>query len=219
MSVSLKCISTGATLLFPSMPDGSVDVTKQSNYQKFDILNKGEIAHPTGPHATEYKWSGMFFGEGRMGTPLITNWKSPQAVINTLNGWYENGDALNLIVSDTGINDDVTISKFVYSPTGGYGDFKYTIELLAYGESKIDSGSGDVQRNSKPKKKVYTVPNNYTSRSGICKISELYYGTTSKWKKIYDKNKKKIEAAAKKHGRKNSDKGKYLYKGTKLTIP
>ena len=61
MRVYLKRISTGNKLVFPSMPKESVDVTTQNKYQKFNILNKGEIAQPTGPEVREYKWSGIFF--------------------------------------------------------------------------------------------------------------------------------------------------------------
>ena len=218
MSISLKRISTGGKFIFPSMPDEKVDVSTQSNYQRFKILTKGEIAHPTGPDATEYKWSGRFFGEDRIGSPLIVEWKDPLSCINRLESWKDKGAVLNLVISEAGINDDVTISKFNYSPTGGYGDFEYSIELVSHTDLAI-SKSKNKSRNTKPKKKVYTVTKNYTSRTGICKISKKYYGTTGKWQKIYNKNKKKIEAAAKKHGRKSSDKGKYLYKGTKLTIP
>lgn len=222
MSVTLKQISTGNKFVFPSNPDGSIDVETSVKYQSFDIINKGQISHPTGPNTREYKWSGRFFGEARKGTALIQEWKSPLACIKTLSVWRDRGDVLNLIVTNTGINDDVTISDFKYSPVGGYGDFEYTIKLISHSDLKItatDNKSKKSSRNAKPKKKVYTVKKNYKSRSGICKISKKYYGTTSKWKKIYDKNKKKIEAAAKKHHRKSSDKGKYLYKGTKLTIP
>lgn len=221
MSVILKRISTGEKFIFPSLPDNSVDVDGSVKYQTFDIINKGQIAHPTGPNVREYKWSGRFFGKSRNGTSLIQKWKSPLQCIKTLSTWRDSGTELNLIITGYGINDDVTISDFKPSPTGGYGDFEYSITLKAHSDLNIDTGKGGSKssRNAKPKKKVYTVPKNYTSRSGICKISKKYYGTTSKWQKIYNKNKKKIEAAAKKHKRKSSDKGKYLYKGTKLTIP
>lgn len=223
MRVYLKRISTGNKLIFPSMPKESVNVTTQNKYQNFNILNKGEIAQPTGPEVREYKWSGIFFGRARKNSALITKWKSPQACIKTLLSWKDKRVPLKLVITGTGINQDVTIKKFTYSPTGGHGDFEYTIELVSYTEVKISGGtkttSKKASRNSKPKKKVYTVKKNHKSRNGICKISKKYYGTTSKWKTIYTKNKKKIEKAAKKHGRKSSDKGKYLYKGTKLTIP
>lgn len=61
----------------------------------------------------------------------------------------------------------------------------------------------------------------YTVSSGdsLWKIAQKQYGDGSKWKKIYDANKDTIEAAAKKHGKKSSDSGKWIYPGASLIIP
>lgn len=50
-------------------------------------------------------------------------------------------------------------------------------------------------------------------------IAKRYYGNGAKWKTIYTKNKSVIEKAAKKHGRKSSSSGHYIYPSTVLTIP
>lgn len=50
-------------------------------------------------------------------------------------------------------------------------------------------------------------------------IAKKYYGSGSKWKKIYDKNKSVIEKAAKKHGKSSSSNGHWIYPGTTLIIP
>lgn len=50
-------------------------------------------------------------------------------------------------------------------------------------------------------------------------IAKKYYGSGAKWKTIYDKNKSVIESAAKKHGKKSSSNGHWIYPGTTLTIP
>ena len=50
-------------------------------------------------------------------------------------------------------------------------------------------------------------------------ISKKYYGSGAKWKTIYTKNKSTIEAAAKKHGKKSSSTGHWIYPGTVLIIP
>ena len=61
----------------------------------------------------------------------------------------------------------------------------------------------------------------YTVKKGdtLSKISKKHYGTTKKWKQILKKNKKVLNKAAKKHGRKGCSNGKYLYAGTKITLP
>lgn len=61
----------------------------------------------------------------------------------------------------------------------------------------------------------------YTVVSGDClwKIAKAKYGDGSKASKIYAANKAAIEKEAKKHGRKSSQNGWYIYPGMKLKIP
>jgi len=70
-------------------------------------------------------------------------------------------------------------------------------------------------RKTKQKAKTYTVKKKDT----LLKIARKQLGDGSKRKSIYSKNKKVIEKAAKKHGRKSSSKGRFLYAGTKLKLP
>jgi len=70
-------------------------------------------------------------------------------------------------------------------------------------------------RKAKEKAKTYTVKKKDT----LLKIARKQLGDGSKRKSIYKLNKKVIEAAAKKHGRKSSSNGKWLYPGTKLKLP
>lgn len=65
-----------------------------------------------------------------------------------------------------------------------------------------------------PKKRTYKTKKGDTLK----KISKKMYGTQKYASKIYAWNKKAIERAAKKHGKKTSKKGKYLYKGIKLKL-
>ena len=41
------------------------------------------------------------------------------------------------MVTETPINIDVTISKFVYKPFGGLDDYKYSIQFTEYRELKM----------------------------------------------------------------------------------
>ena len=50
------------------------------------------------------------------------------------------------------------------------------------------------------------------------KIAKKTTGKSSNWKSIYKKNKKVIESAARRHRRKSSSNGRYIYPGTKLVI-
>ena len=70
-------------------------------------------------------------------------------------------------------------------------------------------------RDAKLADKLYIVQENDT----LLRIAKKQLGDASKRKSIYKLNKKTIEAAAKKNGRKSSSKGAYLYKGTILKLP
>ena len=53
----------------------------------------------------------------------------------------------------------------------------------------------------------------------LLNIAKKQLGSSSRRKEIYKLNKSRIEQAAKKHGRKSSSNGLYLYKGTVLKLP
>ena len=50
-------------------------------------------------------------------------------------------------------------------------------------------------------------------------ISKKFYGKGSKWETIYNANKDIIESTAKKHGKKSSDHGHWIWPGETFTIP
>ncbi len=70
-------------------------------------------------------------------------------------------------------------------------------------------------------KKARKSAKTYTVKKGdtLLKIARKQLGDGSKRKDIYKRNKKRIETAAKKHGRKSSSNGRFLYKGTVLELP
>ena len=61
----------------------------------------------------------------------------------------------------------------------------------------------------------------YVVKKGDCliTIARKQLNDGSKWKKIYELNKKTIESEARKHGRKSSSNGHWIYPGTKLKLP
>lgn len=72
-----------------------------------------------------------------------------------------------------------------------------------------------------PVTKSLTKNKQYTVKKGdkLYTISRRFYGTSSKWKKIYEANKKVIEQTARKYGKRDSSNGHWIYPGTKLIIP
>lgn len=69
--------------------------------------------------------------------------------------------------------------------------------------------------------KTVTETKSYTVKKGDClwKISRKFYGTSVKWKTIYNANKTVIEKTARKYGKASSSNGHWIYPGTKLVIP
>lgn len=142
-----------------------------------------------------------FFPKTRQ--PLVTasTLLSPMDYIKKIKGWMDNKTVINLQVTTTIINEQVTIRSFTWKEVGGsIGDIEYTIELKEYqpisfvapkttgGGGSSGGSSGKRPAPTKPTTRTYTVKKN----DNLWNISKKYYGTGSKWKTIYDKNKKAI---------------------------
>ena len=98
-------------------------------------------------------------------------------------------------------------------------------QYVDYGTKKVKFKKKKKKTSSKTKKKRSTsgkkTGGTYTVKSGDClwNISKKKLGKASRWKEIYKLNKTVIEKAAKKHGRKSSSNGHWIYPGTKLKLP
>lgn len=98
------------------------------------------------------------------------------------------------------------------------------IKIYITKELKIGTSSKTQRPASKKSNKKSTTGSKtttYTIKSGdtLSRIAQKKLGKASRYPEIYKLNKSKIEAAAKKHGRKSSNNGHWIYPGTKLTIP
>ena len=71
------------------------------------------------------------------------------------------------------------------------------------------------RRTTKSVAKTYTVKDGDT----LLKIAKKQLNDSSLYKKLYELNKNTIEAAAKKHGRRSSSNGWWIYAGTVLKLP
>ena len=84
------------------------------------------------------KWSGYFWGAGRKKLASVNQkWIAPKTCASKLKSWQTKKTPLNLVVSEAGINEDVTIKSFEYKPFGGHGDYSYEISFVPYVEMKI----------------------------------------------------------------------------------
>ena len=172
-----------------------------------------------------------FFGESKRDEPIVkkNSWKEPNECVKILSNFMKNETVLNLIVTETWINVDVTISSFQPRPVGAYGNVEYSITFVQ--KKPLQIYTTDELKIAKFVKK--TKPRNdsggssggggstYTVVSGdtLWGIASKKLGSGSKWTLIYDANAGTIEAEAKKHGKSSSDHGHWIWPGEVLTIP
>lgn len=117
------------------------------------------------------------------------------------------------ITEDSDEGDDVFVDITLKQYVPYKSDRKKLSTSTSNNTTTVKPVSGSSKKTTKTK--TYTVKKGDT----LWGISKKYYGKGSKWKKIYNANKKTIEAAAKKHGYKSSLGGNRIFPKTKLKIP
>lgn len=226
MQISLKP-AEGSKFVFALLPE-KVNVKYAANYQSFDIISKGEVKAPKGQEVAEISWDGEFFGKPKKKAAGVNaqKWQRPNACVRTLRNWMEKGTELTLIISGTWVNLDVTISSFTATPHGAYGDVSYSVTFAKVRDLKIytvkESKTGSKKKAKARPKKKNSGTKNGTSFYTVRKGDTLYRIAAKKgctWQKLYAKNKDVIEQEAKKHGKKSSGHGHWIFPGTKLAIP
>lgn len=213
---------------FPALPE-EVKVKNQTNYHSFSIIDVGDVKIPKGMRSGSISWSGTFFGSAFRNQSFMREFKKPKKCIKVLEKWQRNGTPLKLLITDTGINDDVTIDSFEYKESGGYGNIEYSISFSHYEALKIyttkdkksAAGGGKAKKKSRASKKDAEKKQQYVIKSGdtLWGLAVQNYGSGIKWRQIYDANKEVLEKAAKKYGYANSDGGNRIFPGTSIVIP
>lgn len=232
--MNIKLLPNGKTknqFVFASLPE-EIKCGNSARYQSYNIISEGSVKIPKGTEVEEISWEGVFFGKSKKKEAIVKtkHWREPNECVDLLSSWRDKGTVLNLIVTETWINVDVTISSFNLVAYGAYGNVRYSItfeeakDLKIYNTKELKIGSSKKKKTKSrgsSKKSVSGSNGIYTVRSGdtLWKISQRYYKSGSKWTIIYNKNKSVIENTAKKHGMNNSDHGHWIFPGTKLIIP
>lgn len=230
MNIKLIPAGNGSKFTFPALPE-KVQGKYGAKYQSFDIISQGTVMVPKGTDVAEFTWDGVFFGKSKRNEPIVkkNSWKEPNECVKILSNFMKNETVLNLIVTETWINVDVTISSFQPRPVGAYGNVEYSITFVQ--KKPLQIYTTDELKIAKFVKK--TKPRNdsggssggggstYTVVSGdtLWGIASKKLGSGSKWTLIYDANAGTIEAEAKKQGKSSSDHGHWIWPGEVLTIP
>lgn len=210
----------------PWLPDRITYDTGETALASYEIMNKGEVAVPTGVGLATYSWESEFPGQFRTDKSMMRGaWKEPATYDSILKDWKKNGTPLNLLVTGYPINTDVILTEYTGEITGGFGDISYQISFTEKREIVITSEKVEVKKETTTPPAETTRPatqnKSYTIKSGdtLWAIATKYYGAGSKWPTIYNANKDIIESTAKKRGKKSSSNGHWIYPGTVIIIP
>lgn len=205
----------------PWLPDKVKFTSNGTRMAKYEILDVGDVHVPTGSNLGKFAWESYLPGEGHKDLPFLRGeWEDPKKIQTIFSEWREYGIPLRIIMTGTPINHDVYLSDYNTVYESGFGDYKYDIEFERRRDIKIvatkqtTSTSSNSSSNSS-KSKTHTVQ----PKDTLWALAQKYYGDGTKYSTIYNANKTIIEETAKKHGKKSSDGGHWIYPGTKLTIP
>ena len=209
--------TTSSKMYFPVNPE-KLQYKSATLFQEYAVINLGAIKIPSGQDVTTIGWDCFFPGEILSTQPFIKKWAVPSDLHKQLESWKENGTKLNLIVSGSPFNLWVYISSYEVSLEDANGSIHYSIEFTKAISVSVEKDKAETPVNRVTKT---TTERTYTIKKGdtLWAIANKYYGSGAKYMTIYNANSSTIEAAAKKHGKKSSSKGHWIYPGTVLKIP
>mgnify|MGYP002520764004 CR=1 FL=1 len=208
-------------LTIPVNPE-KINYKSSGRFNEFDIINKGPAKVPNGKEISTVSWESFFPGAPLKKMHIVKKYTDPNTIHKQIDYWRRNGKKVKLTISTTPISMKAYIESYEESYEGADGSIYYSIELsqavdIAIEKVKKKKGktSGSKRSSKNKNKKKYKVKKG----DSLWKISKKFYKAGSQWKKIYNANKSTIEKAAKKHGKKSSNKGHWIYPGTTLKIP
>lgn len=213
---------------FPVLPEKIKVKSGETTFVSYDIMNRGQVAIPTGTELTSVSWDSVFPGYGSPYRGIHDDiwWKDPKEYVNMLEDWKENGTVLTLMVTGYPINLDVYVESFEWEAVGAFRDIEYKITLVEAGDIVVAAKSDSSGLQHLSLKRSAKSSSSYTIKSGdtLWGISKKFYGTGTKWNKIYNANKTIIEKTAKARWKaagikRGSQNGHWIFPGVKLTIP
>lgn len=230
VDIYIKEVGGNREIRIPWLPDEIEYGTGDATLASYDIMNKGEVAVPTGVGLATYAWSSIFPGKGRQYSTcglMRGEWKSPTSYHNILNMWKAEGKKLNLTVIGYPINKTVYLTKYSGKANGPFGDMEYSVEFI---EAKsIIVSSTELALDPKRDKEYDWSTHDWSTykvKAGdtLWEIAEKYYGEGIEWSLILDENRDIIEKTARDAWgaagiNRGSQNGRWIFPGTILKIP
>lgn len=216
---------------FPVLPEKISAKYGNATFISYDIVNRGEVAVPSGTDLSVYSWESIFPGKLiKDAYPIRGTWQEPKTYNNILEDWKKNGTKLTLMVTGYPINTDVYVESYTAEGTGAFGDIEYEISFIEVRDitiktTKVSTASSSSATTTTTKRPA-TKSSKYTIKQGdtLWSIARKFYGKGTKWKTIYNANKDIIESTAKKRWKaaginRDSENGHWIFPGVTLTIP
>ena len=115
------------------MTPEKVKVQTSTRFRSYNIVELGELKIPKGEQLTRISWEGILPGAGILMYPFVTHeiYEDPQELLKVFKRWRGRGSKLKLLITQTPLNLEVYMDKFDWEASGGLGDYKYSIELVA----------------------------------------------------------------------------------------
>lgn len=231
-------------VLFPVTP-GKLQVNINGTNKTLTLINEGEVNLIKSPGLTDISTEVLLPTLTEYPFAVYTNgFQKPDWYLEKLEKWKRSKKPVPFkmlrtspdgkeLLWDTNIS--VTIEDYKIEEDADSQGFDVIVsismkEYRDWGAKKLVIKKSKKKKNKSKKKKAVkkkktrktkSPAKSYTVKSGDClmKIARKQLGNALKWKSIYNLNKKTIETAAKKHGRKSSSNGHWIYAGTKLKLP
>lgn len=195
------------------------------NHQTVELVNRGEVLLKGNRKLTTISFSSHFPSEKRRYCQCTP--KAPKAYAKLLQKLERNKTVVTLYISGM-LSMDCLITAFTWGVQDGTKDYYYELSFTEYVETVKKTSTGKKSTSTTTKKKTSSTPHRttnkksttYTIKKGdtLSLIAKKKLGKSSLASTLYKNNKTVIETAAKKHGRKSSANGHYIYPGTKLVI-
>ncbi len=218
-------------LTFP-IPPSELSIKVGSNNKTVNLISEGDINVLKSPSLVEVEFEARF---PMRKYPYASTFQSFTTYFKKFEELKEKRKSFRFIVARTTPNGKrtwdtnllVALEEFDLKESVDEGDdvlitFKLK-QFKEYGVKRVTNKStvNSTVKTTRSTDNRTSSTKTYTVKPGDClwNIAKKFYGSGTEWNTIYGINKSTIEATAKKHGKKSSSNGHWIYPGTKLIIP